>query len=122
MDLQTLEKAKTREEYDAIRIRVDELINEATEKGLLESDADNEYTREIGRLGRLGAQYETEYYPFKCLKVRQKSPLIKSSEDEMYSRNLKQKELSEMLGVNAPTLSQVMREKRTMSRRFANSL
>ncbi|GHV69186.1 hypothetical protein FACS1894199_17500 [Bacteroidia bacterium] len=72
MDLQTLQKVETREQYDAIRMRVDELIKETTEKGLLESNADNDYIREIGRLGILGAQYENEYYPFQCLKVRNK--------------------------------------------------
>jgi antitoxin component HigA of HigAB toxin-antitoxin module len=122
MDLQTLEKVETREQYDAVRLRVDELIKEATEKGMLELDADNEYIREIGRLGILGAQYENEYYPFTVLKVRKKSPLIKKIEDEMYSRNLKQKELAEILGVNEPTLSQVMRGKRAISLRIAKRL
>jgi antitoxin component HigA of HigAB toxin-antitoxin module len=122
MDLQTLKKVETREQYNAVRLRVDELIKEATEKGMLESDADNDYIREIGRLGRMGAQYETDYYPFTVLKVRKKSPLIKSIEDEMYSRNIKQKELAEILGVNAPTLSQVMRGKRAISLRMAKRL
>ena len=115
MELKELKKVETREQYDAVRARVDELINEATEKGMLESDFDNEYIREIGRFGILGAQYENEYIQFKYLKVRKKSPLIKSIEDEMYSRNMKQKDLAGMLGINAPTLSQVMRGKRSMS-------
>ncbi|GHU54913.1 hypothetical protein FACS189411_02400 [Bacteroidia bacterium] len=122
MDLQALTKVETKEQYDAVLLRVDELIKEATEKGLLESDTDNDYTREIGRLGRMGAQYETDYYPFTVLKVRKKSPLIKSIEDEMYSRNIKQKELAEILGVNAPTLSQVMTGKRAISLRMAKRL
>ncbi|GHT35666.1 hypothetical protein AGMMS49574_25570 [Bacteroidia bacterium] len=122
MDLQALTKVETKEQYDAVLLRVDELIKEATEKGLLESDTDNDYTREIGRLGRMGAQYKTDYYPFTVLKVRKKSPLIKSIEDEMYSRNIKQKELAEILGVNAPTLSQVMTGKRAISLRMAKRL
>ena len=44
---------------------MDELIKEASEKGLLESEYDNEYTREIGRLSYLGALYENEYFGFK---------------------------------------------------------
>lgn len=122
MDLKEIKKVETREQYDAVCLRVDELIKEGTENGMLESDADNEYTREIGRLGRLGAQYETDYYPFTVLKVRKKSPLIKSIEDEMYSRNIKQKELAKILGVNEPTLSQVMRGKRSISLRMAKKL
>jgi hypothetical protein len=84
MDLKTIKKVETREQYDAVRLRVDELIKEATEKEMLESDADNEYIREIGRLGILGARYENEYYSFKCLNVRKKSPLKRRVEDEMY--------------------------------------
>ena len=122
MDLKALEKVETREQYDAVRLRVDELIKEATEKGMLESDADNDYTREIGRLGRMGAQYETDYYPFTVLKVRKKSPLIKIIEDEMHSRNLKQKDLAKMLGINEPSLSQVMCGKRAISLRVAKKL
>lgn len=40
----------TREQYDEVRVRVNELITEATKKGLLEPNADNDYIREIGRL------------------------------------------------------------------------
>jgi predicted XRE-type DNA-binding protein len=120
--LQTLKKVETREQYDAVRIRLDELVKEATRKGMLESDADNEYIREIGRLGILGARYENEYYPFECLKTREKSPLIKTIEDEMYRRNIKQKELAEMLELNEPALSQIMRGKRPISMRVAKKM
>jgi HTH-type transcriptional regulator/antitoxin HigA len=101
---------------------VNELIAEASEKGLLESDYDNEYTREIGRLSCMGAVYENDCTQFKHLKVRRKSPLIRSIEDEMYSRNIKQKELADMLGINEPTLSQIMRQKRSISMRMAKKL
>jgi len=75
MDLKKIIKIETTAQYDAVCVRVDELINEASEKGLLESEYDNEYTREIGRLSRLGAIYEDEYMTFKHIKVRKKSPL-----------------------------------------------
>ena len=65
-------------------------------------DEDNEYIREIGRLSILGAEYENRYMESKYLKVRKKSPLIKSIEEEMYSRNIKQKELADMLDINEP--------------------
>lgn len=48
----------TREQYDAMRVQINELINEATAKGLLESDADNEYIREISRLATLTSDFE----------------------------------------------------------------
>jgi hypothetical protein len=65
MNLENITKIETTEQYDAVSIRVDELIREASEKGLLESEYDNEYTREIGRLSRLGAIYEDEYMSFR---------------------------------------------------------
>ena len=54
-------KFTTKVEYEAARIRMEKLIAEATEKGLLEPEMDNEYTREIGSLGKLMAIYEDEY-------------------------------------------------------------
>lgn len=54
-------KFTTKVEYDAARVRMEKLIAEATEKGMLEPEMDNEYTREIGSLGKLMAAYEDEY-------------------------------------------------------------
>jgi antitoxin component HigA of HigAB toxin-antitoxin module len=122
MDFENIKKIETEEQYEAVRIRVNELIREASEKGMLESEYDNEYTREIGRLSSMGAIYENEYVQFTHLKVRKKSPLIRQIEDEMYSRNIKQKELAEMLGINEPALSQIIRGKRPISMRTAKKL
>ena len=41
---------KTRKEYDETKAKVEQLIAEATEKGLIEPEMDNDYTREIARL------------------------------------------------------------------------
>ena len=113
----------TREDYEKVLSRVKELIKEATANGALDDpESDNEYIREIGRLSRLGAEYENGYIEFKHLKVRKKSPLIRSIEDEMYNRNMKQKELADMLGINEPALSQIIRGKRAISMRTAKKL
>ena len=48
MDKKDINCITTREQYDEMRARGNELITEATAKGLLEPDADNEYIREIG--------------------------------------------------------------------------
>ena len=80
MDLKNIKKLKTPEEYEAVRIRVDELIREATTLGMLESEYDNIYTREIGRLANLGADYENEYMCFKYLNVRKKTSAKKNTE------------------------------------------
>jgi antitoxin component HigA of HigAB toxin-antitoxin module len=122
MDLQTLTKIETKEQYDAVRNRVDKLIREATEKGVLEPDADNEYIREIGRLGILGARYEKEYVQYKHLKIREKSPLIREIEDTMYAKDLKQKDIAKLIGINEPSLSQIMRGKKPISMRVAKRL
>jgi len=112
----------TREEYDSAMSYVMQLINEATANGSLsDPEADNEYIREIGRIGHLCADYEDTKMEFKHL-VRKKSPLIRNIEDEMYSRNMKQRELAEILGLNEPTLSQIMRGKRSISMRTAKRL
>ena len=48
----------SQEQYNEVRSQIEKLIHEATTKGMLEADADNEYTREIGKLARLTAEYE----------------------------------------------------------------
>jgi hypothetical protein len=48
-------------EYNLLKTSLNRLIDEATTNGYLsELGADNEYTREIARLGKMGAVYETE--------------------------------------------------------------
>ena len=60
----------TREEYDNAMSYVMQLINEATSNGSLsDPEADNEYIREIGRIGHLCAVYEDTKMELKHLKV-----------------------------------------------------
>ena len=54
-------KLTTKQEYDETKAWVETLIAEATEKGMLEPETDNEYTRQISELSKLMAQYEDEY-------------------------------------------------------------
>lgn len=107
--------------YDEATAYVDALINEATVNGSLsEPDADNEYTREIGRIGSLCADYESLHYQAKQLKF--KSPLISSIEKELEKRSLKQRQAAEFLDVKESTLSQIMTGKRGVSMRMAKRL
>jgi antitoxin component HigA of HigAB toxin-antitoxin module len=69
MDFKNITKIETEEQYDAVCERIDELIDEATEKGMLGSDYDNEYTREIERLLKIGSIYEGEDVIFKALRM-----------------------------------------------------
>ena len=69
-----------KELFDVMAVYEEKLINEATtNSALVQQDADNEYTREIGRVGVLLADYETEYMSFNRLKF--KSPLVLCEED-----------------------------------------
>lgn len=110
----------TREQYDEVRVRVNELISEATQKGLLEPNADNEYIREISRLAKLSAEYEDNY--LNILPLRVKNPLIKAIEDYFYSKNMKRKEAAEVLGLNESVFSQIMNGKRKISTALAKKL
>lgn len=110
----------TREQYDEVRTRVNELIKEATQKGMLEPNADNEYIREIARLAKLSAEYEDNYLNVLPLKV--KNPLIKAIEDYFYSKNMKRKEAAETLGINESVFSQIMNGKRKISVSLAKKL
>jgi len=52
----------TRNEYDKLRFHIEMLIKEATEGGYFsDPEGDNEYIRELGRLGKLSALYEDEF-------------------------------------------------------------
>jgi predicted XRE-type DNA-binding protein len=107
--------------FDEIAEYEENLIQEATASGALEKqDADNEYTREIGRTGMMLADYESTYMNFKCLKF--KSPLIIGIEKELVRRALKQREAAGMLNVKESTFSQVIRGKRPVSMQMAKRL
>ena len=54
-------KVTTRKEYDDVKQKVEQLIAEATSKGMLEPDMDNDYTREIAELSKQMAAYEATY-------------------------------------------------------------
>ena len=55
-------KLTTRKDYDIALANLKELITAATLNGALsENEADNEFVREIGRIGRLCAAYEDKF-------------------------------------------------------------
>lgn len=113
-------KLTTRKEYDEVKAAVEVLIAEATDKGLLEPDMDNEYTRQIAEMSKQMAQFEDEYMDI--LPLRQKTPLIKCIEDYFYARNMKQKDGAKLLGVNESVFSQVLSGKRRISMSLAKRL
>lgn len=115
-----MEKITTREKYDETKSRVEQLIAEATQKGLLEPDMDNEYTREIASLSQQMAVFEDDF--LNILPLRQKSPLITTIEEYFYAHGMKQKDGAKMLGVNESQFSQIMTGRRRISMSFAKRL
>ena len=113
-------KLTTRQEYDETKAIVEALIAEATEKGMLEPEMDNEYTRQLSELSELMATYEDEYMDI--LPLREKSPLIRSIEDYFYARNMKQKEGAQLLGINESVFSQILSGKRRITMPIAKRL
>ena len=111
---------KTRENYDAVKDRVELLIAEATAKGMLEPGMDNEYTREIASLSKQMAAYEDAYMDLKPL--REKSPLIRTIEDYFYAHNMRQKDGARLLGINESAFSQVMSGRRRITMPLAKRL
>ena len=74
------EQIYTQNEYDLVSNHLETLIRIATQGGYLsEQNANNEYTREIGRLSRLCARYENEYMIFE---FKVKSPIMQSIYDD----------------------------------------
>ena len=113
-------KLTTRKQYDEVKTRVEQLIAEATQKGMLEPDMDNAYTQEIALLSQQMADYEDEY--LNILPLRQKSPLIASIEDYFYAHGMKQKDGAKLLGVNESQFSLIMSGRRRISMSFAKRL
>ena len=77
-------KLTTKQEYNKVKTLVESLIAEATEKGMLEPEMDNEYTRKISDLSKQMAQYEDEYMDI--MPLREKTPLIKSIEGLVFAQ------------------------------------
>ena len=113
-------KLTTRQEYDEVKAIVEALIAEATAKGMLEPDVDNEYTRQIAELSKQMAQYEDEYMDI--MPLREKTPLIKCIEDYFYARNMKQKDGAKLLGINESVFSQILSGKRRITMPLAKRL
>ena len=111
---------RTRKQYDDAKARVEQLIDEATQKGLLEPDMDNEYTQEIALLSKQMADFEDHI--LNILPLRKKSPLIATIEDYFYAHGMKQKDGALLLGVNESQFSQIMSGRRRISMSFAKRL
>jgi HTH-type transcriptional regulator/antitoxin HigA len=107
--------------FKSVRAYYEDLIKYATEKDYLKDpEADNKYTREIGRIGIMIAGYESIYMDFSPLKF--KSPLIVKIENQMKKQALNQRQAAELLEVKENTLSQILSGKRNVSMKLAKRL
>jgi hypothetical protein len=74
---ENIEIIKDVKTFDSVRVYFEGILSFATTQGLLKHpDGDNEYSRELGRIGHLLAQYESDYQNFEPLRF--KSPLMLS--------------------------------------------
>lgn len=115
-----IRKITTQKDYEDVKSQVEALIREATQKGMLEPDMDNDYTRQIAELSRKMADYENDYLGLKTLRI--KNPLVQSIEDYGYAHNMRQKDVANVLGVNESAFSQIMNGKRKITMSVAKKL
>jgi antitoxin component HigA of HigAB toxin-antitoxin module len=110
--------------FDNVSAYADALIDEATANGFLDEQgaADNEYTREIGRVSNLCAEWEDNKMQFEHIIVRGRSPLVRALQKEMYNRDIKQKEIAKLIGINETSFSLFMAGKRGLSMSSAKKL
>lgn len=107
--------------FKRVRIYFEDLIHYATFNGFLkEQDVDNEYTREMGRIAGMLADYESIYMTFENIQV--KNPLLVSIEKEMKKNKLNQRQTAELLDIKENTFSQVLSGKRNVSMKLAKKL
>ena len=67
----------TPKEYEIALAYVKRLITEASLNGALTNpEADNDYVREIGRIGHLCATYENAYMQFEHLSIKRRAPKV----------------------------------------------
>lgn len=121
IQFKSLTEIKDEEMFKDVRAYYDEVIKYATENGYLKDpDADNKFTREIGRVGAMIADFESINMVYKHLKI--KSPLIVKIESQMKKRSLNQRQAAELLDVKENTLSQILSGRRNVSMRLAKRL
>jgi transcriptional regulator with XRE-family HTH domain len=73
-------------------------------------------------VANLCAEYEDTKMRFNHITVRGRSPLVRALQEEMYKRDIKQKELAKIMGINEATFSLFMTGKRRLSMSSARKL
>lgn len=116
-----LKEISDRSHFDEVKAYYEDVLKKATETGALEiQDAENEYIKELDRIGKIIYVYERLNAPAKKLKF--KSPLVISIENELNKRQMKQRQAAELLDVKESTFSQIMNGKRSVPKTMAKRL
>lgn len=110
-------KITTEAEYRQVQADVETYLQKATKGGGFASlsEADDQ---ELLRLSHLMKTYEEEHFPMPA----QPQTLKGMIELKMFERKLKQKDLADLLGIEAPRVSELLRGKRRVSIDIARQL
>ena len=116
-----LKEINNHSQFNKVKAYYETVLKKATETGALEvQDADNEYIKELDRIGKMIYVYERLHSPAKNLRF--KSPLVISIESELDKRQLKQRQAAELLEVKESTFSQIMTGRRSVPKSMAKKL
>ncbi len=88
-----MKRITTKKEYDAVKLQVEQLIAEATQKGMLESEMDNAYTQKISELCKVMADYEDNV--MHLFPLKQKSTYVPDFHYVFVSDNVEQRKVVE---------------------------
>ena len=94
---------KSKEQYDAIMARIDELFFATDEN----TPKDDKRLLELDALSAMVEEYEQEHFPI------QTPSLSNTIVARMNERNYSQKELASLLGISAPRLCDIIGGKKT---------
>lgn len=103
--------------YRQVQSEVEAYLQKATQGGGFAS-LNEEDDQELLRLSHLMRAYEQQHYPMPS----QPQTLAGMIELKMFERKLKQKDLAELLEVEAPRVSELLRGKRRLSMDMARQL
>jgi len=107
----------TETDYRQVQTAVEAYLQKATAGGGFASLSDDD-DRELLRLSHLMRAWEQAHYPMPT----QPRTLAGMIELKMFERKLKQKDLAELLEVEAPRVSELLRGKRRVSIELARQL
>lgn len=113
----TMKKITTETEYRSICAMMDDIIAKGTALGDMEALPQTDKD-EYMRLSLLVREWEKIHYAFPLTA----NPLIRTIQERMVERNLKQRDTAALLGINESRMSDILKGKRSISMRIAKRL